>query len=137
MERISKTIQICDTGIIPGSGIGNHRQGITEDFLGVPVIAIGVPTVVDAATVANDSIEILIENIKKYASEDSSLKKSISVFENDNRYVLIKEVLSPYVGELVVTPKEVDLVIDDVSKIIANAINDVMTGENQNMKNVL
>lgn len=137
MERISTTIQICDTGIIPGSGIGNHRQGITEDFLGVPVIAIGVPTVVDAATVANDSIEILIENIKKYASEDSSLKKSISVFENDNRYVLIKEVLSPYVGELVVTPKEVDLVIDDVSKIIANAINDVMTGENQNMKNVL
>ena len=136
-ERMFSTFQITDAGIEPGAGVGNKRSALNNETLGVPVIAIGVPTVVDAATVANDSIEILIENIKKYASEDSSLKKSISVFENDNRYVLIKEVLSPYVGELVVTPKEVDLVIDDVSKIIANAINDVMTGENQNMKNVL
>lgn len=134
-ERISTTFQICDTGIIPGSGIGNHRQGLTKEFLGMPVIAIGVPTVVDAATVANDSIEMLVESIKKYASENSELKKSVSIFENENRYALIKEVLSPYVGELIVTPKEVDSIIDDVSKIIANSINEIMTGETQNMKN--
>ena len=129
MERICTTFQLCDTGIVPGSGIGNKRKEITKDFLGVPVIASGVPTVVDAATVANDTMEILINTIKNYADDDSNIKKSISVFENEKRYDLIKEVLSPYVGELIVTPKEVDTIIDHASKIIANSINTILVNE--------
>lgn len=57
-KRLNRTIQIADTGINPGSGVGNHRNGITEETIGVPVIAIGVPTVVDAATIVNDTMEI-------------------------------------------------------------------------------
>ena len=127
-DRISTTIQIADTGIAPGSGIGNKRKSLDKEYLGVPVIAIGVPTVVDAATVANDAIELLIENIKKYSSEKSNLGKLTENFDFEHRYPLIKEVLTPYVGDLIVTPKEVDGIIEEVSKIIANGINDAVLG---------
>lgn len=129
MDRISTTIQIADTGITPGSGIGNKRKGLTQDYLGVPVIAVGVPTVVDAATVANDAIELLIANINAHASEGSALKNFAGRFDMEHRYPLIKEVLSPYVGNLIVTPKEVDGIIEEVSKIIANGINEAVLGQ--------
>lgn len=122
-DRISTTIQITDTGITPGSGVGNKRKGLDKDYLGVPVIAIGVPTVVDAATVANDAIELLIENIARSTSDNSSMRKIADSFDIEHRYPLIKEVLTPYVGDLIVTPKEVDGIIEEVSKIIANGIN--------------
>ncbi len=125
-DRISTTIQIADTGITPGSGIGNRRKSLNEEYLGVPVIAIGVPTVVDAATVANDAIELLVENISNSASDDSYMKKIADSFDMEHRYPLIKELLTPYVGNLIVTPKEVDLIIEDVSKIIANGINNAL-----------
>lgn len=128
-DRISTTIQIADTGITPGSGIGNKRKGLTQDYLGVPVIAVGVPTVVDAATVANDAIELLIANINAHASEGSALKNFAGGFDMEHRYPLIKEVLSPYVGNLIVTPKEVDGIIEEVSKIIANGINEAVLGQ--------
>ncbi len=128
-DRISTTIQIADTGITPGSGIGNKRKGLNQDYLGVPVIAVGVPTVVDAATVANDAIELLIANINAHASEGSAIKKLASGFDMEHRYPLIKEVLSPYVGDLIVTPKEVDGIIEEVSKVIANGINDAVLGQ--------
>lgn len=128
MERISTTFQICDTGIVPGSGVGNNRKELSKKTLGVPVVSIGVPTVVDAATVANDSIEIMINSIKTHADENSQLKSAVNIFENENRYDLIKEVLKPYIGELIVTPKEVDTIIDDASKIIANSINKILIG---------
>ena len=125
MERVTTTIQIGDTGIIPGSGIGNSRNAITKDTLGVPVIAIGVPTVVDAATVANDSLDILTDAVKQNTGENSELYKAIKKLEDENRYTLIKQVLTPYVGNLIVTPTEIDSVIDDVSDIIADSINSV------------
>lgn len=125
-DRISTTIQLADTGITPGSGVGNKRKGLDIDYLGVPVIAIGVPTVVDAATVANDAIELLIENLKLAASPDSSLKKIADGFDFEHRYPLIKEVLTPYVGNLIVTPKEVDGIIEEVSEIIAAGINNAV-----------
>ncbi len=121
-DRISTTIQIADTGITPGSGVGNKRKGLDKDYLGVPVVAIGVPTVVDAATVANDAIELLIESIAQ-SSESQDVKNIVNTFNFDYRYPLIKEVLTPYVGDLIVTPKEVDGIIEEVSKIIANGIN--------------
>ncbi len=128
-SRISTTFQIADTGIVPGSGIGNKRKGLTKDTLGVPVIAIGVPTVIEAVAVANDAIELLVEAIKMNTKKSSPLFRAVSAFDNENRYDLISEVLSPSSGDLIVTPKEVDSIIDEVSKIIAQSINEAVNGE--------
>ncbi len=134
MDRISTSIQLADTGISPGSGIGNKRRALDKEYLGVPVIAMGVPTVVDAATVANDAIELLIECINKNLDDTSKLKSFAHFLDNDGRYPLIKEVLSPYVGDLVVTPKEVDGIIEEVSHIIACSINNAVLCGAENLQ---
>lgn len=128
-SRISTTFQISNTGITPGSGIGNKRQAINEETLGIPVIAIGVPTVIEAVAVANDAIDMLIDAIKANASKDSSLYKSTAFIDNEQRYELISELLSPSGNELIVTPKEVDSIIDEVSGIIADSINTAINGK--------
>lgn len=123
MERVNSTIQIGNTGISPGSGVGNRRMELSEKTLGIPVIAIGVPTVVDAATMANDTIDLVLDqmiNQTKKGGEFYSMLKSIN---KEEKQKMITEILDPYVGNLMVTPKEVDLVIDSVSKVIANGIN--------------
>lgn len=73
-KRLNRTIQIADTGIHPGSGVGNHRSGLTMETLGIPVIGIGVPTVVDAATIVNDTMENLLA-----ALETSDMLKGVGV----------------------------------------------------------
>lgn len=123
MSRINRTIQMTDTGITPGAGIGNRRMAINTETLGVPVIALGVPTVVDAATIAGDTIDMIIENLKQNAEENLPLYKMLSTLAEEDKYSMIKQVLSPSFGDLVVTPKEVDTFVDTVSKIIANGIN--------------
>jgi spore protease len=123
MNRISTSIQIADTGINPGSGIGNYRSALSQDALGIPVIAIGVPTVVDAGTMANDTIDMLIETLMKQSKGDTQFYSILKSMDRDEKYSLITEVISPYVGKLMVTPKDIDAVIDDVSRIIANGIN--------------
>ncbi|WHH60434.1 GPR endopeptidase [Petroclostridium sp. X23] len=123
LDRVSTTIQIADTGINPGSGVGNKRMGLTLQTLGVPVIAIGVPTVVDAATMANDTIDLVIDSMIKQVEQGSAFYETLKNMNRNDKYALIQEVLSPYIGNLMVTPKEVDTVIEDVSKIIANGIN--------------
>ncbi len=128
-SRISTTFQIADTGIVPGSGIGNKRHALNEETIGVPVIAIGVPTVIEAVAVANDAIDMLIEAVKSNADKESSIYKSMDAFDNENRYKLISELLVPSGSELIVTPKEVDSIIDEVSGIIADSINDAVNGE--------
>lgn len=123
IDRINRTIQIGNTGISPGSGIGNNRMQINEKTIGIPVIAIGVPTVVDGATMANDTIDLVIDQLIKQSSKDSKFYSFLKSVDKDEKQKLIEEILEPYVGNLVVTPKEVDLVIDSVSKVIANGIN--------------
>lgn len=126
MHRLNTTIQISDTGIYPGSGVGNRRQGITRETLNIPVIAIGVPTVVDAATLANDVIDLLITAIKKEADIGNNVSQVLSLldeFEKDDKHKLIKEVLNPEVGVLMVTPKEVDRLLQDISNLLANGLN--------------
>ncbi|MBY0756133.1 GPR endopeptidase [Clostridium sardiniense] len=123
IERVNRTIQISDTGISPGAGVGNHRMRINEETLGVKVIAIGVPTVVDAATIANDSIDLVIDELISKSEKDSAFYNMIKSIDKHEKSVLIKELLNPYIGDLMVTPKEVDLVIDSLSRIIANGIN--------------
>lgn len=123
MERVATTIQIGDTGINPGSGVGNKRMGLTKETLGVPVIAIGVPTVVDAATMANDTIDFMIDSLIEQSKENEDFYNMLKNVNKDEKYAMIKEVLNPYVGNLIVTPKEIDALIEDISKIIANGIN--------------
>lgn len=123
MNRINTTIQIADTGISPGSGVGNKRAELSEKTLGVPVIAIGVPTVVDAATMANDTIELVIDNLMAHSKTGTEFYKMLKELDENDKYNLIREVLEPYGGNLVVTPKEMDEVIERVSKVVANGIN--------------
>lgn len=106
-RRLNRTIQITNTGIHPGSGVGNHRNAITQEALGVPVIAIGVPTVVDAATIVSDAFEKMM----RQAGEES---------------IDIQEELLAGLGELYnmyVTGKDVDYEIKQISHIICNALN--------------
>lgn len=108
IDRISTTIQIADTGIAPGAGIGNFTASLDEDTLGVKVIAIGVPTVVDAVTIVKDSIDMIS------AASDNELPE---IEEN------IERSMSKNIGKLIVTPKEIDRIIQKLSKTIANGIN--------------
>ncbi len=119
VERIMTTIQIADTGINPGSGVGNHRKGINAETLGVPVIAIGVPTVVHAVTIAQDTIDLLIRRLRAEHPFYSYLDR----LDGGDKHRLIREVLSPYVGDLMVTPKEIDVLVEDLSHLIATGIN--------------
>jgi spore protease len=123
MDRVNRTIQIGNTGISPGSGVGNKRMEISEKTLGIPVIAIGVPTVVDAATMANDTIDMVLEQMIKSSSSGSEFYNMLKSINKDEKQIMIREILDPYFGNLMVTPKEVDMIIDCVSKIIANGIN--------------
>lgn len=123
MERVNNTIQIGNTGIAPGSGVGNRRMEISEKSLGIPVIAIGVPTVVDAATMANDTIDMVLDEMIKQSEKGGNFYNMLKSIDKEEKQRLIREILDPYVGDLVVTPKEVDIVIESVSKVIANGIN--------------
>jgi len=123
MERVNTTIQVADTGISPGSGVGNKRMALSVDTLGIPVIAIGVPTVVDAATMANDTIDLVIDNLIREAGNEKDFYNMLKNIDRTEKYQLIQEVLQPYIGNLIVTPKEVDEVVDRISKVIANGLN--------------
>lgn len=123
LERVNTTIQIADTGINPGSGVGNNRKQLSKETLGIPVIAIGVPTIVDAATMANDTIDLVLDTMIKEANKESDFYKMLKDMNRDDKYKLIQEVLNPYFGNLMVTPKEVDRLIEDISVVIADGLN--------------
>ena len=121
-KRLNRTIQITDTGINPGSGVGNHRNAITKDTVGIPVLAIGVPTVVDAATIVNDTMENLI-----MALESSETLRGVGVvmqgYNAAEKYELVKELISPHLNGLFVTPKDIDETVKRISYTISEALN--------------
>lgn len=121
-RRLNRTIQIADTGIHPGSGVGNHRNGLTKESVGVPVIGIGVPTVVDAATIANDTMENLID-----ALETSDILKGVGdvlrTYNSAEKYELVKELISPHLNGMFVTPKDEDELVKQISYTISEALN--------------
>lgn len=119
IERISSTIQISDTGIVPGAGVGNTRKEISKNTLGIPVIAMGIPTVVETAVLVNDCIDIFIEKLQNEAKSNDYLNK---MKEEDN-YEEIKEALLPKDFNFIVTPKEIDELIENMSSIVARGIN--------------
>lgn len=126
LERINSTIQIGDTGISPGAGVGNNRKQINEETLGVKVIAIGVPTVVDATTITNDTIDLVIDSLISSANNGSEFYKMLKSLDKNEKENLIREVISSKRIEMMVTPKDIDLVVNSLSKIIASGINMVM-----------
>jgi len=119
IERISSTVQIADTGIVPGAGVGNARNEISQKTLNIPVIAIGVPMVVDAATIASDSIDLFIDKLQKEASSNEYLNQ----LKETNKYELIREALIPNDYNLIVTPKEIDELIENMKDVVARGIN--------------
>ena len=119
IERISSSIQIADTGIVPGAGVDNKRKEISIKTLGIPVIALGIPTVVDLASITNDCINLFIESLQQKAMSNSYLN---DIKEKDN-YEEIKEALIPKDYNMIVTPKEIDKLIENMSKIISKGIN--------------
>lgn len=122
-SRINATIQMSDTGVNPGAGMGNKRMSLNQETMGVPVIGIGVPTVVDAATLVNDTMDRMLDSMIQSSPKGTDFYRMLSELAEEEKYQLITEILNPYAGNMFVTPKEVDAVIDRLSNIIANAIN--------------
>lgn len=153
IERINETIQITDTGIHPGSGVGNRRKELSKESLGIPVIAVGVPTVVDAVTIASDTLDYLLKHMGREWSEKDKPKKtllpSIMPIKHENlsnadlpdkterstflglvgnlsdieKRTLLEEVLTPMGRNLIVTPKEIDGFMEDMAHLLAQGIN--------------
>ena len=119
IERISSTIQISDTGIVPGAGVGNKRKELSKNTLGIPVIAIGVPMVVDLATITDDCLNLFISKLQTEAKSNDYLNK---LKEQDN-YEEIKEALIPNDFNMIVTPKEIDDLIENMGSVVARGIN--------------
>lgn len=121
-KRLNRTIQVTDTGINPGSGVGNHRHGLNEKSLGVPVIAIGIPTVVDAATIVNDTMATLLGALNQN-EEWRRIGSSIAELNDAEKYELIHELLSPGLNIMFVTPKDIDESVKRLSFTISEGIN--------------
>lgn len=119
IERISSTIQLSDTGITPGAGVGNTRKDLSIDTLGIPVIALGIPTVVEAATIAADSLDLFIGKLQ----EDAKSNEFLNNLKEEDKYEMIKEVLVPEDYNFIVTPKEIDDLIENMKDIVARGIN--------------
>ncbi len=122
-KRINAAIQMSDTGVAPGAGVGNRRMMLDEESLGIPVIAIGVPTVVDAATLVNDTMDRILGEMIQQTETGSEFYQTLRSLEQEEKYQMIAEILDPYTGNMFVTPKEVDAVVDRLANIIANSIN--------------
>lgn len=122
-DRIGTTIQIADTGIHPGSGVGNKRMGLNQESLGTRTIAIGVPTVVYAHTIGRDALQMLINEFSNQATPGSEFYKMLQKMDEGQMDALVQQVLHQGLGDLVVTPKEVDLLMGDITNIIADGLN--------------
>ena len=112
VRRLNRTVQITDTGIHPGSGVGNHRNGLTEDNLQVKVIGIGVPTVVDAATIVHDSMAHLLDTLEEQEQKE-----------------FLEEMIAPNLYSMFVTPKDVDETVKYLSFTISEGLNMAFAGE--------
>lgn len=154
VDRVNKSIQITDTGIHPGSGVGNTRKEISEQTLKIPVIAIGVPTVVDVSTIVSDTIDMLLNHlsyiknnfaknkliVKQFSNYKDKIKNSNNLTEEEKKYLLgalgeldedkkralFEEVLNRFNYNLIVTPKEIDYLIEKLSDIISSALNNAL-----------
>ena len=153
LERVNHTIQLTDTGIRPGSGVYNNRKEISTDTLKIPVIAIGVPTVVESSVIVNEAINYLLKHIS-YIKNNTEINKlsplhfdnyidkirNLELSRSDKERLmglvgtlgeiekrnLIKEVMSAVNYDLIVCPKEVDFLIDKISDVISSSLNNAL-----------
>lgn len=159
VERLNKTIQLTNTGIHPGSGIGNYRKELTKKSLSIPVIALGVPTVVTSSTIVSDTIDYLFMHINYIKNNYETNKLVVKRFNNylnkikenkidqkekeylggilgslsdQDKYNLINEVLNSINYNLIVTPKEVDFLIEKLSNVISSSLNNALHKEIDN-----
>lgn len=151
VNRVNRTIQISDTGIAPGSGIGNKRKEISEKTIGIPVIAIGVPTITDASIIVSDTIKYLYkklsyteenidnpvnkfkrdQDINYLEKEGKELTKEekikilglVGSLEEEDVRKLIYEVLEPIGYNLMVTVKEIDFIIKELTEVLSKSLN--------------
>ncbi|WP_017728420.1 GPR endopeptidase [Halalkalibacterium ligniniphilum] len=160
IERVNATIQISDTGIHPGSGVGNKRKELSKETLGIPVIAIGIPTVVDAVSITSDTIDYVLKHFGREIKEGKKPSRALTpagmtfgerrvltgedmpeeaqrktvlgmvgTLPEEEKRQLIQEVLSPLGHNLMVTPKEVDVFIEDMANVLAAGLNAALHGD--------
>lgn len=122
VSRLGTTIQLSDTGIQPGSGVGNHRHSLTEQSLGVPVIAIGIPTVVSAAAIVSDTLDALTGALRKGMS-NSAMADMIENMNEEEQFQLLNELLEPRFGPMFVTPKDIDARVKQLSYTVSEGLN--------------
>ncbi len=124
MRRLCSVVQITDAGIEPGSGIGNMQGSLNKETLGgVKVVAVGIPTVVDTATIVNDTIELMEDTLQGKTEDAEGIMGVLSDLDYREKHVFIKEILSPMYGESIVTPSGVDELIETLSELLAESIN--------------
>lgn len=120
-RRLGVTIQLTDTGIHPGSGVGNHRHSLTEESLGVPVLAIGVPTVVGAAALVHDTVSALITALSR-SEATRGAGRWMEEMDCEEQYQLIRELLEPEFGPMYMTPPDIDQRIERLGRTISEGI---------------
>lgn len=121
-SRLGTTIQLTDTGITPGSGVGNHRNSLTKESLGIPVIAIGVPMVIKAVNIAYDTLHAVLKVLNTEKAFEGACD-AIRTFSPQEAHGLVEELLQPSLGDLCVTPKDIDELVYVMGKAVAEAIN--------------
>lgn len=121
VHRLGCTIQLSDTGIRPGSGVGNHRSGLTKETLGVPVLAVGVPTVVGAAAIVQDTMEAMVKALEM-GKGTKGTGQYLSGLEPEEQYALIRELLEPEFGPMFVTPPDIEEQVEQLGQVISEAI---------------
>ena len=152
IRRLNKTIQITTSGITPGSGIGNSRRELSKDTLGVKVIAIGIPTVVDSNVIVRDTLNCILKKVSylkhsnkvidklkpvdkinyydnEYKLEENEIKEVlgyVGLLDDEELKGLIWEVLSPLESNMIVTVKEIDFIIEKLSHLISDGINNIV-----------
>lgn len=130
VKRLGTTIQLTDTGIHPGSGVGNHRHSLTLESLGVPVVAIGVPTVVGAAAIVHDTVSAMIGALSRNL-ETKGMGDFVGGMSSDEQYDLIRELLEPEFGPLYVTPPDIDETVKELSFTISEGIHLAFLGREE------
>lgn len=125
LDRLLGSVQIADTGIHPGSGVGNRREGLTRESVGVPVIAIGVCTVVQSISIAQEAVRQLANQL----ADDMAFYDILKQMEPSEQRGLIDEVLGSRFSGLMVTPKEIDVLVDDMAEVLGEALNRALQPE--------
>ncbi len=121
-ERVCSTVQMSDSGISPGSGVGNHRRELSKKTLGIPVISIGVPTVIDTATLTYDAFET-------FCSESNSKALTELVKNGVITYQTVCHALGESSSNMIVTPRDIDVLVSKASRLLAFSLNMALHGD--------